>query len=675
MRFLWPGKSGRNGSRERSRLLSTSAAFALAASLLAMPLPAAAADTPLAPTDLLSNGKPCATGASRPSVTTTTPYLAATQQHPTPGLQSLTTSFYWWPVGGTRNETDTVSRSGGNPATVAAPIPEGRLTDGASYAWQARTFDGTAFGPWSEKCQFTVDLTPPPAPGGVTSSDYPTGSPHGGVDVPGVFKVTAPAEGANDIAGYEYTFDSAIIGGTPVTARAEDHGATITAAPPHDGPNRLSVWSKDRAGRLSVQPFVYSFTVRAPAGPAAEWTFDETGDAGDISGHGNTAALSGGAARTDGRGGVGTALSLDGVSAFAATAGPVRAPNPDTGEMVPVGTDRTFTITARVKLSAAGGDEVAAVSADGSLTSAYVLGHSSDRWTFRMAGSDAKAPVSATVSSDTPATAGKWTHLAGVYDSVTRQMRLYVNGVRQASTATLTGGFGATGPVAIGRAKAAGVAAGFLNGAVDDVRVYGYAESEAHLAAFAAPLPPAISFPDGDTVSQGEQLTVRFDAGGDTNVTKFRYSVDTFSLGDVVAADVPGGSATVTIDAGRAGRRTIYAVTEDDAGRRSSLTQQDYTVKGVIRVSGTVWDFDTFSPVEGAAVTLEPGGLSTVTGPDGAYDFTGFPEGHYTLSARKDSACPLSGSVELDVAGELLGMDVFVFRPSDDSGTPTCTAE
>jgi hypothetical protein len=671
MRLLRPRHTGRNGTRGRRRWLSASAALALALSLLAAPLPAAAADKPLAPTGLLSDGKPCATGTSRPYVLTATPFLAATQQHPNPGLQSLTTWFYWWPVGGTRNETDKVSRSGGNPSTVAAAIPEGGLTDGASYAWQARTFDGTAFGPWSDRCQFTVDLTPPPTPGDVTSDDYPSGSIRGGAGVPGVFEITAPSENAGDVAAYEYTFASGVRGGTSVPARDEDHGASVTAAPPHDGINTLSVWSKDRAGRLSNEPFTYTFTVRAPAGPAAEWTFDESGgDASDISGHDNTAVLSGGATRTSGRSGVGTALSLDGGSAFAATAGPVRAPDPDTDAMVPVRTDRTFTVTARVKLSSTGGDEAAAVAADGTRTSAYVLGYSgsADRWTFRMAGSDTDAPVSATVSSDSAPTVGQWTHLAGVYDSITRQMRFYVNGVQQTSTAPLTGGFDAAGPVAIGRSKAAGVAAGFLDGAVDDVRVYGYPETAANLAGFAAPLQPTISFPDGDTVSAGGHLTVRFDAGGDTNVTKFRYSVGGTALGDAADADVPGGSATVTIDAGTVtGERPIYAVAEDDAGRRSSPVQASYTVQGQAGVSGTVYDGNTFLPLEGATVTLEPAGLSAVTGPDGFFTFDGFPPGLYTVSASKDGACPLSGSQQLEIGDQPIWMDLY----ADPSG-PAC---
>ncbi|GII56797.1 hypothetical protein Pth03_51860 [Planotetraspora thailandica] len=656
----------------RHRLAGVSVALAAAAFLVGTALPAqAAVERGPAPTGLLSNGKPCATGDSRPYVLTTTPTLAAVQTHPNAGLQMLTSTFSWWPVGGSPNETDTVSRLSGNPATVSATIPADRLTDGASYAWKARTFDGTHFSPWSDRCEFTVDMTPPPAPGGVTSDDYPVGRPSGGTGVAGVFEIVPPASQAEDVVAYAYTLDSGVVGGETVPARAGDHGASVTVTPTHDGPNRLFVRSKDRAGRLST-PFTYTFSVRAPAGAAAEWTFEEPGgDAVDVR-HGNTAVLSGGATRTGGRSDVGEALSLNGTSAFAATSGPVLAPDPDTQAMTPVRTDRTFTVTARVKLAATGGDDVAAVSADGTRTSAYVLGYSGStgRWTFRLAGSDIDDPASAIVSSDAAPEAGRWTHLAGVYDSATRQLRLYVNGVQQSATATLTGGFDATGPVALGRAKAAGAAAGFLGGAVDDVRVYGYAETAANLAAFAAPLPPRISFPEGSTVPAGGRLTVRFDAGDDTNVTKFRYSVDGLALEREISA--LEGSATVTIDPGAAGRRTIFAAAEDDGGRRSPLTQGDYTVKSVIRVSGTVWDVDTFIPVEGATVTLEPGGLSMVTGPDGAYDFTGFPEGHYTLSAVKDGACPLSGSIELDISGELLGTDVFVVRPSDDSGSPTC---
>ncbi|MEO3925467.1 hypothetical protein ABGB07_16590, partial [Micromonosporaceae bacterium B7E4] len=97
---------------------------------------------------------------------TTTPILAGRQSDPDAG-QSLTTWFYWWPLGGSRNETDKVSQASGNPSVVSKAIPSGELDDGGTYVWQARTHDGSRYGAWSQVCEFTVDVTPPPLAGAV----------------------------------------------------------------------------------------------------------------------------------------------------------------------------------------------------------------------------------------------------------------------------------------------------------------------------------------------------------------------------------------------------------------------------------------------------------------------------------------------------------------------------
>jgi hypothetical protein len=637
---------------------------------------------PNPPTSLSAEIYGCRTGASRPYVLTATPTLSA--KHSDPDGGSPRTDFYWWPLGGARNETNKLSKSNTSGSSVSVTIPSGRLSDGGTYVWQAHTYDGVDFGGWSGTCEFTVDATPPPAPGSVASTDYPSTGVHGGVGIAGVFNISAPTTRPHEVVAYAYSLDSGVLTGAPtVSARTGgDYGATVTVRPLHDGVHTLYVWSKDHAGRFSATARTYTFTVRAGAGPAAEWSFDEaSGDAVDISRHGNTATLAAGATRTTGRAGVGTALSLGGGStAYASTSGPVMTPHPDTGQMIPVRTDTSFTVTAWVRLTATDpGTRQNAVGVDGVRTSAFKLGYTGpdNRWRFLMLDSDVDAPTGKQVVSDSPPTVGKWTHLAATYDASTKRLRLYVNGVPQASTATLAGGFNATGGLAIGRSRWAGGNADFFHGAIDDVRFYPFVETAEKLAELARPLPPAISFPNGATVLAGGQLQVRFDAGGDTNVTKFRYSVDGTSLDSEVSAAAAGGTATVTVNAGSVlGGHPIYAVAVDDGNRLSELSQAEFTVNPAASLNGMVLDESEFlsTPVAGAMVTLEPGGLSTVTDANGAFSFASLAPGHYTLSATFGGPCGLSGSVELDIDGMGFYWDLPVFRLVDDSGN-TCSEQ
>jgi hypothetical protein len=631
--------------------------------------------TPNALTDRKSDGRACATGASRPYVLNQTPVLAAKQSDPDSDQQNLTTTYYWWPAGGSRSENNKVSKGAGNPANVTAAIPSDRLTDGTTYVWQARTYDGRGYSAWSGTCEFTVDATPPPTPGNVTSTDYPADNvPHGGVGLSGTFAITAPALRPHEVVEYAWTLDSdARLTAQNVKARTTDRGASIVLPPLHDGPNTLRVWARDAAGRYSATPKLYTFTVRPGDGPAAEWNFDEaSGAAVDTTTHQNTLELSGTTARVPGRSGQGQALSLGGNgSAGRATA--ATYPHPDTGAAQPVRTDSSFTVTARARLDALGGTgKPTIIAADGSRTSAYALAYSREdnRWRFSMATTDVDSPNIQHVLSNAAPVAGRWTHLAAVYNSTTRALTLYVDGVLQTATATLPAApFNATAGVSIGKRKWTGAATDFFVGAIDDVRIYAFAESAARLTPLSLPLQAAVTFPDGPEASAGAGLRVTMSAGGDNNVVRYRYSLDSPDLTGQTAAVTNGAAITQTIPVGSVtGDRQVFVAPVDQAGRTGPITSYTFTVGSSTVLSGTVFDGFTFLPVEGARVTLEPGGRSLTTGADGAYRFADFAPGSYEVAAAKGGRCGLSGSASFDIDESGLTWDIYVYPYSDDLG-------
>ena len=631
---------------------------------------------PNSPTDRKSDGKACATGAARPYVLSLTPFLAAKHSDPDTDQQSLTTSLYWWALGGKRSETNKVTMANGNPGAVSKAIPAGRLTDGATYVWQAQTSDGKVSGSSSGTCEFTVDATPPPPPSKITSPDFPTpNTPDGGVGILGRFDIFPPTVRPHEVKEYAYTLDSGVLTQSRTQlARTTDYGAQISLPPLHDGPNVLRVWSRDKAGRYST-PLTYTFTVKTGDGPAAEWTFDEaSGDATDVSTHGNTAVLSGTTARVPGRSGVGTALNLTGAGAGTRT-GPVSVPHPDTGVATPIRTDATYTVSARVRISTLGGTgKPTAVAANGARSSAFTLGYSREdnKWRFALAGSDADNPAVYSVLSTGAPVANKWTHITGVYNAVTKTASLYVDGVQQGSAVPATAAFNATTNVTIGKRKWNGADDGFFSGAIDDVRIYAFGETTAKLAELVKPLPAAMTL-GAEEVAAGGKLPVTLNAGGDTNVVKFRYSIDTPTPDRDVTPSAAGGAASFDLSVGTAaGDHILYAVAVDGAGRMSGLTQREFTVSSPAGVTGTVVDLGSFEAVQGVTVTVSPGGRKLVTGADGGYTFAGLTAGVYTISATKGGPCGVQGSADLEVSDTLIWFDLYVMPRTDDVGH-TCS--
>ena len=113
-----------------------------------------------------------------------------------------------------------------------------------------------------------MDVASPEPPASVTSTDYPSDGPHGGVGVVGQFVISPPVLRPEEVVAYAWTVDGGVGPGSADTIPADEatHGATLRFAPTRDGIYTLRVWSKDRAGWFSM-PVTWTFAVSASHDP------------------------------------------------------------------------------------------------------------------------------------------------------------------------------------------------------------------------------------------------------------------------------------------------------------------------------------------------------------------------------------------------------------------------
>jgi len=156
---------------------------------------------PTKPTELFNDARPCVTSKPYPALGETTPSLWAMFGDPDSYDFNLTGDFAVWPVDDSANRTEFTSPYTPNGFERQANVPSGVLVDGGTYAWQARTDDGTLKSAWTKPCYFTVDTSRPNVP--IITSSYPQGqfAPGG---TPGTF--TFSANGSSDVTAYQYTW-------------------------------------------------------------------------------------------------------------------------------------------------------------------------------------------------------------------------------------------------------------------------------------------------------------------------------------------------------------------------------------------------------------------------------------------------------------------------------------
>ena len=142
-----------------------------------------------------------------------------------------------------------------------------------------------------------------------------------------------------------------------------------------------------------------------------------------------------------------------------------------------------FSVSAWVKVDKLGGTQTF-VSQDGQAVSGFRLQLRGDdaRFAFSLPEADRATAPLRTVQSDFTPTPGLWYHLTGVFDKTAGQIRLYADGTPLAAT-TFTSSWNATGHTEIGRDLQAGQPGDFVTGAVDEVRLYPRALTDAQVAA------------------------------------------------------------------------------------------------------------------------------------------------------------------------------------------------
>jgi hypothetical protein len=358
------------------------------------------------------------------------------------------------------------------------------LQAGHVYKWRASLtdYDGASHAmdttPLSAYCYLLYDPVIPNPPV-VMSTDYPTDQYAGGGGRPGTFLFAPGAATDTDVTTYTYWLDAGAH--TAVPASATGHNASGSATPASYGPHDLHVVASDAAGNPSSET-LYHFYVDAPNDIAGHWAADEASgtSAGSEPSPDPSAAQAAPLTMASGTcwasgGHTGGGLHLNGATGGeAVTAGPV------------VDSAKSFTVAAWVRLCAKG-HAMDAVAGSGSAASGFFLQYlaSTDRWTFDMPQADVNGSAETWVSALNAPAVGVWTHLAGVYDAVSNQLSLYVDGVKQGSQ-TRVGSWNASGPLRVGDVLWNGSPRNYLDGDVDDVLAYGRALSETDIAGLTA---------------------------------------------------------------------------------------------------------------------------------------------------------------------------------------------
>jgi hypothetical protein len=354
--------------------------------------------------------------------------------------------------------------SGPNPdysprADVTGMVPNHLL------AWRVRVFDGIDWSNWSSYCWFWVDTTKPPPPTTSVGGSEPRPLDRAiGVGF-------APT--SSDTTGFRYSIDTE----EPTSGMLPLSSPTFSFFPAKPGPLVIRAWSYDRAGNRSTNPTSVRVTIET-GDATGLWQMDE--------GFGTVLADGSGKSHNFNLGPTVTWAAGDRWDPT--TTGPqdwsLTMPGDATAASAAtniIDTSRSFTVSARVRLGSKTGRQVA-VSEDRPGTSGFMLGALSQDltdpddpkalWSFSIPDPDGSGEISAELLK--PYVVGNWVYLTGVYDSVARQLTIYVD-AESKENAEVSGKVTAAdgvGPLRMGLGIGGGIPTYFLDGQIDDVRIY-----------------------------------------------------------------------------------------------------------------------------------------------------------------------------------------------------------
>ncbi|HVK22811.1 MAG TPA: LamG-like jellyroll fold domain-containing protein [Actinokineospora sp.] len=287
------------------------------------------------------------------------------------------------------------------------------------------------------------------------------------------------------------------------------------------------------------------------------WKFDEnTGStAYDSSNNGagyENNLITTGATWVPGRSG--TALHYSGTSgSFSKSAGKA------------VNTAQSFTVSAWARLDDLTGYQ-AVFGQSGTNMPGFQLRYSSDvqAWIFGVPKSDtAGALTEWTYRANTVTQAGVWSHVTGVFDSETRQVRLYVDGKLTGSRSFTGVPWDSNGPVTVGMYEFGGAAAHLFKGAIDDVRIWQRALTDSQVAGLVGLGPTDAVW---HHTAASAPLTGDVTLTSDTNAARAQF---TGNAGSVITAPRPENfrtdrsytlSAWVKLESSTDGTRGVLAV-------------------------------------------------------------------------------------------------------------------
>ncbi|MEW6303140.1 MAG: choice-of-anchor P family protein [Verrucomicrobiota bacterium] len=181
-----------------------------------------------------------------------------------------------------------------------------------------------------------------------------------------------------------------------------------------------------------------------------------------------------------------------------------------------------------------------------------------------------------TVVTTTAINDGAWHHVAATRNADTGEIRLYVDGVLNNSGTGPTGARAAAPALRIGSIQT-GAAAGFLNGAIDEVRLYDRALADAEIALLASgAIPPSPPAGLTATTISNSRIDLSWTAG--SGATSYNVKRATTS-GGPYAMVATGVTATSHADMGLSGGTTYYYVVSaaSDGGESADSSEASAT--------------------------------------------------------------------------------------------------